>query len=188
MLSSDSSSSSTCKTPASPRNEGVCSENVEDVSKTRVAFKPDAPLQQPLAPLDLSPFNFRHYMSWAVFFNYEIDFQRLVDALHIVAQKYLLLSGRLSTDSQGRYFIDVSVSLLKHSVKSSLKVGSTKEKNYDFPVVEMKADMQMAEPILHHGKITTNSADFPVHPDQLPFYLEPLNFEAIHKYVNLSSC
>jgi len=55
-----------------------------------------------------------------------------------------------------------------------------------FPVSEMKAEMQMADAICHHRKITNDSADFPVHPDQLPFYLESLNLEAIHKYAILS--
>jgi len=46
--------------------------------------------------------------------------------------------------------------------------------------------MQMAEGIHRHGKLTVESGEFPVHPDKLPFFLEPLNIEKIHKYVILS--
>lgn len=74
-----------------------------------------------------------------------------------------------------------------NSQSISFKVGSIERKEYDFPVIEMKAEMQMAEAILSHGQITTNSADFPVHPDKLPFFMEPLNIQAIHKYVTLHS-
>jgi len=161
--------------------------SVEILHRTRVVFTPDTPLKQLLAPIDLFPFCFRHYMSWPLFFNYDIDFQRLMEALHIVAQKCTLLCGRLSTDSQGRYFIEVRVLVFDDISVFFVKVGSTKEKKYDFPVVEMKAKMQMAEGILGHGQITTDSADFPVHPDNLPFYLEPLDINVIHKYAILQS-
>jgi len=46
----------------------------------------------------------------------------------------------------------------------------------------------MAEAILRHGKVTTDSAEYPVQPESLPFYLESLNLEAIHQYVILYSC
>lgn len=56
---------------------------------------------------------------------------------------------------------------------------------YDFPVCELKAEMQMAEAILGHGQITTDCAEFPVEPDHMPFYLDSVDLEAVHKYVSL---
>lgn len=75
----------------------------------------------------------------------------------------------------------------KHSVDSCIQVESTQGRRHDFPVSEMKAEMQMAEAILQHGKITTDSAEYPVHPKKLPFYLASLNLDAILKYLILYS-
>eukprot|EP00210_Caulerpa_lentillifera_P006430 g6142.t1 len=61
------------------------------------------------------------------------------------------------------------------------KVGSCFEKEYDFPVVEVCARMQMAKAIHQYGRITTKSAEYPVHPDKLPFYLDSLDMDAIRR-------
>jgi len=115
-----------------PKIQTSLPKNVALLRQSYVSFSQNTLAGQPLSPADLFPFMFHQYMPWVVFFNYNIDFQRLVEALHTVAQKYLLLCGRLSTDATGRYVIEVNASVLRHSVKSFVKVGSTKEKKYDF--------------------------------------------------------
>eukprot|EP00210_Caulerpa_lentillifera_P006428 g6140.t1 len=146
-------------------DEGV-PQNVKCIRRAEVCFNPESPIKEPLAPSDIFSYTFQYYIPWAFLFDYDIDFYRLMEALHVVAQKYLLLCGRLCEDETGRYF---------------LEVGSFPKRKYDFPVVEMRAGMSMAEAVLRHGRITTKSADYPVHPDTLPFYLNSLDIEAIHK-------
>eukprot|EP00210_Caulerpa_lentillifera_P006427 g6139.t1 len=141
-------------------------QGVEVLRQANVYFKPIVPVHEPLAPCDLLPFGFPYYMPWVFFYDYQIEFQRLVEALRVVSQKYIFLNGRISQDETGRYCVEV---------------GSYFEKEYDFPVVEINARMPMAEAILQHGRITTKSADYPVHPNSLPFYLESLDMDAIHK-------
>jgi len=167
------------------KKQTITVQDYEFLRQTRVCFKPSEPLQQPLTPLDLFPFHFRHYLSWALFFDYDINFKRLVEAIHIVAQKYMLLCGRLKTDDDGIYFIEVHFFVSKQLVACCIKVGLKEGKQYGFPVSEMKANIQMAEGILGHGKLTAESAEFPVHPNTMPFYLESLDVDAIHKYLNL---
>eukprot|EP00210_Caulerpa_lentillifera_P006426 g6138.t1 len=147
-------------------NKDNSPQGVEVLRRSSVCFKPGSAVKEPLAPVDLLPFCFRHYMPWAYLFDYDIEFQRLIEALRVVSKKYVLLSGRLSQDETGRYCIEV---------------GTNVKRIYDFPVVEVCARMSMAEAVLQHGRVTTNSAEYPVHPDTLPFYLDLLDMDAIHK-------
>jgi len=88
------------------RTQESLPQNVELLRRCRVSFTPETPLQQPLTPSDLLSLVFTQYIPWAVFFDCDIDFQRLVEALHTVARKYLILSGRLCTDENERYIIE----------------------------------------------------------------------------------
>jgi len=116
-----------CDSYVDPEYQKPFPKGVEVLRQAHVSCSPKTLMRQFLTPLDLFPFCFRQYLPWAVFFNYDIEFNRLVEALHIVAQKYLSLCGRLSTDDEGRYVIDVCVFVSSTQLNRASRLRQPKE-------------------------------------------------------------
>ena len=59
------------------------------------------------APVDCYIFSCNVYLALPFFFDYKLDGARLLTALENVAQKYPCVCGRVISDSQSRYAIQV---------------------------------------------------------------------------------
>lgn len=121
-----------CDSYVDPEYQKPFPKSVEVLRQAHVSCTPKTLTQQLLTPLDLFPFCLRQYLPWAVFFNYDIEFDRLVEALHIVAQKYRSLCGRLSTDDKGRYVIEVCVFLSSTQWTRASRLSPPKEDDMIF--------------------------------------------------------
>jgi len=109
-------------------------------------------------------------LCWPVFFNYDIDGDRLMDAVKKFMEKYPLLCGRVKSHEDMKYVI---------------KVDPTNAEQHGISFSEWKSDLSIAAIALKHSQAKAESAQFPIMPNT-PFFTDICDREAVNRCMRMS--